>query len=599
MSQKSVSRRGIASLLLFLLAWPTYAWAGGGPENVFLVVNPKSPASLCIANHYIVLRQIPAENVLYLPWDPKADTTNVNAFRQQILLPILHAIDNRRLSDQIDMVVYSSDFPWSIDLGADVNRYLEEMKRRAGAQKGSSEGKPGDKKPPAPIEWPKHLPAVASINGLTYFWQLVLAGNPIYCGLQANHYMRQPILEQRDARSVAFRGNRQYNVRGEVVETNGRRYLLSTMLGVTSGRGNTLPEVLAYLRRSVTADGTHPDGTIYFVQNDDVRSKVRHERFPDAVSELERLGVAAEILQGTVPLNKSDVQGVVMGTASFNWKASGSTIRPGAICEHFTSFGGVMRSGAGQTPLSEFLRYGAAGASGAVVEPFAIAQKFPSPMIQVHYARGCNLAEAFYQSVWGPYQLLIVGDPLCRPWADIPQVAVAGVKAGASVRGRLSLEPSITSSKAVARSFELFVDGVRVATCEPGKTLSFDTAKCGDGYHELRVVAIGPPPIESQGRRIIPIQSANHGRKIEASLVGRGPWRVDKPVTIAVRSPGSIGVAAMRGADVVGRINGETGNIEIPANTLGAGPVRIHVIGLGAGNSTTNVAATPLSVILQ
>ncbi len=172
-----------------------------------------------------------------------------------------------------------------------------------------------------------------------------------------------------------------------------------------------------------TADGTHPKETIYLVRNDDIRSKVRHDLFPDVVRELAKLGVAAEILEGTVPLNKDDVQGLVMGTADFDWKASGSTILPGAICEHFTSFGGVMTAGADQTPLSEFLRYGAAGASGTVTEPYAIPHKFPSPMIQVHYARGCTLAEAFYQSVHGPYQLLIVGDPLCRPWADIPQVS--------------------------------------------------------------------------------------------------------------------------------------------------------------------------------
>ena len=84
--------------------------------------------------------------------------------------------------------------------------------------------------------------------------------------------------------------------------------------------------------------------------------------------------MAAEILEGTVPLNRKDVQGVVMGTAVFDWKASGSTILPGAICDNFTSFGGVMTQGAGQTPLSEFLRYGAAGASGTVTEPYS-----PSP----------------------------------------------------------------------------------------------------------------------------------------------------------------------------------------------------------------------------
>ena len=45
------------------------AIAGGGPENVLLVVNRSSPASLTIANHYVRLRQIPAGNVLTLPWD--------------------------------------------------------------------------------------------------------------------------------------------------------------------------------------------------------------------------------------------------------------------------------------------------------------------------------------------------------------------------------------------------------------------------------------------------------------------------------------------------------------------------------------------------
>ena len=198
------------------------------------------------------------------------------------------------------------------------------------------------------------------------------------------------------------------------------------VLGVTSGRGNTLDEVLAYLRRSAAADNTHPPGTIYYVQNGDVRSKVRQAGFPDAVRQLKALGVAAQILEGTVPQNKPDVQGAMLGVADFHWKESGSKILPGAICEHFTSFGGVMSSGGSQTPLSEWLRYGAAATCGTVTEPYSIAQKFPAPALQVHYARGCTAAEAFYQSVTCPYQLLIVGDPLCRPWANVPEITVAG-----------------------------------------------------------------------------------------------------------------------------------------------------------------------------
>ena len=335
------------------------------------------------------------------------------------------------------------------------------------------------------------------------------------------------------------------------------------------------------------------------VRNDDIRSKVRHDLFPLVVRELARLGVAAEILEGTVPLGKRDVQGLVTGTEGIDWKASGSTILPGAICEHFTSFGGVMTE-AGQTPLSEFLRYGAAGASGTVTEPYAIPNKFPSPMIQVHYARGCTLAEAFYQSVYGPYQLLIVGDPLCRPWADIPQVFAKGVEAGAVVRGPLRLTPSATMAQGGSvEAFLLAVDGRYEAECQPGGTLLLDTTKFCDGYHELRVLAIGPAPIESQGRRIIPVRLANRGRKIEAALASPGPPRLDGPVAITARSPGSIGIVVLQGTRVVAHIAGQEGRIEIPAHTLGSGPIQLHVEGLGEGATETNVVAEPLDFVLQ
>jgi hypothetical protein len=432
----------------------------------------------------------------------------------------------------------------------------------------------------------------------------VSAEYPAYFDLQSNNYMRRSTLEehavQHAAPSVGFRGNRQYNPQGQVVASGGRRYLLSAMLGVTAGRGNSPAEVLDYLKRSATADGTRPKGTIYFIQNDDIRSKVRHKLFPAAVEELKKLGVAAEILEGTVPVEKADVQGTVMGAATFDWNASGSTILPGAICEHFTSFGGVMTDKADQTPLSEFLRYGAAGSCGTVTEPLALPEKFPSPMIQTHYARGCTLVEAFYQSVSGPYQLLIVGDPLCRPWAEIPHVSVAGVEPDAEVRGSLTLKPAATlAGDAKVDRFELFVDGRRVAGCKPDATMTLDTTRLPDGHHELRLVGVGPEPIESQGRTIIPVRLANHGRKIEVSLVTTGPLHGDKPITIAVRCAGAIGIVALQGSRIVGRIGGDEGRIEIPPNTLGAGPVQLGVAGLGNGGPQTNVMAEPLELMVQ
>ena len=92
---------------------------------------------------------------------------------------------------------------------------------------------------------------------------------------------------------------------------------------------------------------------------------------------------------------------------------------------------------------------------------------------------------------------------------------------------------------------------------------------------------------------------ANHGRKIEASLLGDAPWPADKLLMISVNSPGSIGIVALHGSRVVGRSTGEKGRIDIPGNVLGAGPVRIRVVGLGKAGTTTNVVADPIDVTLQ
>ena len=73
------------------------------------------------------------------------------------------------------------------------------------------------------------------------------------------------------------------------------------MLGVTTGRGNTVDEMLAYLKRSVEADGTQPRGTFYYMKNNDIRSQTRHDCFDAAAQQLKRIGVPAVVETGTIP----------------------------------------------------------------------------------------------------------------------------------------------------------------------------------------------------------------------------------------------------------------------------------------------------------
>ncbi|RMF92779.1 MAG: hypothetical protein D6741_14535 [Planctomycetota bacterium] len=552
---------------------PAVAAHALAPENVLLVVNPESRDSLTIANHYRSLRQIPPENVLYVPFDPEANITDVDTFREHILKPILAEIGDRAEKARIDCVVYSADFPWGIDVNRDVAQYMQ--KRKAESRDDSSDQP----------KWPKTLTMRGSINGLTYLAEGVMDRMPqYYMSLRANQYMRRAIPEQKDHPTLPFRSDLQFGAHGELLRAGGLRYLASMVLGVVDDentRGNTVDEILGYLRRAAAADGTHPTGTIYFVKNDDVRSRTRHDTYPEVVAQLEKLGVRAEIVVGRMPENRPDCAGVMMGIASFDWDASGSTILPGAICEHLTSLGGVMVKPAFQTPLSEFLRHGAAASSGTVVEPYAIQAKFPFPTLHVHYVRGCTAVEAFYQSVFGPYQLLIVGDPLCRPWAEIPEPVCANLDTAEPWSGTVVLQPATAAptSAPIAR-FEAYLDTRRLGSCAPGETITVDTTQFPDGYHRLRITCTLDNVAASSGSRVWEVRFANHGAVFEQQVTPSVRVREDETITFRLRCKGALALVVRSDTRVVGRCLGEEGTVTVDASTLGRGPVRLQPVAL-------------------
>src|SRR5690606_3778808 len=129
-------------------------------------------------------------------------------------------------------------------------------------------------------------------------------------------------------------------------------------------------------------------------------------------------GADVKIVVGDLPDGET-VQGLMAGIGKYDLVARNIKVARGAFCDDLTSYGGEF-SNQHQTKLSAFLRAGASGASGTVIEPYNIQAKFPLPSLHLHYYRGCSLGEAFYQSVQGPYQILLAGDPLTQPWARPP-----------------------------------------------------------------------------------------------------------------------------------------------------------------------------------
>jgi hypothetical protein len=560
---------------------PITVRAGGGPENLLLVVNSASRDSLAVANVYASLRRVPPINVLMLPWEGSTESVTISEFRERLLTPILRAIDARGLTPQIDGIVYSTDFPWRID-------FIEEL--------------------PAPLIGREKFPS-GSLTGMTMLYAATVQppgpGMAPWLDPESNRYARPVPPDGTPAATRGFRGWYGWGPRGELLEAGGARYLLSVMLGVTAGRGNSVAEITSGLRAAARADGARPEGTIYFMTNSDVRTTTRSSSFPGAVKAIEAAGVKAAIVAGSLPLNKPDVAGLMAGIADFDWPRSGSRILPGAICENLTSYGGIFTPSAGQTPLSVFIRAGAAGSSGTVIEPFAIQAKFPHAMIQVHYVRGASLAEAFYQAVTSPYQLLVVGDPLCQPWARIPSVEVVlapdatPIAPQALVSGTLALEPRASlPGDGLADRFELFVDGLRIDSCGLGERLSLDTSVLADGHHELRVVAIDASPIETQGRWVQQVSFSNHGRSLSLEAE---PSRVSRTgsVRLSVNGPGLDGVTLFTMGRVIGRTSGGEATIDVPAELLGSGPVTIHATGRAGQGRANAVNAPPVMVTVE
>jgi hypothetical protein len=235
----------------------------------------------------------------------------------------------------------------------------------------------------------------------------------------------------------------------------------------------------------------------------------------------------------------------------------------------------------------------------------------------VHYARGATLAEAFYQSVQAPYQLIIVGDPLCQPWATIPEVEVVDVATGTPLEpgrrlaGRIELEPRAsrpTGSSGLAAAdpgpaadrFELFVDGIRVAQASLGERLPLDTTELAEGHHEIRVVAIAATPVATHGRKIIPVKVANHddGRGLEL-VVDPPRVPVNGTLRIGVRGNGIDGAVIFSRGRVLGRTTLPEETIEVPAELLGRGSVVLRATGRSGPKPADAVNAVPVTVTVN
>ena len=671
------------------------ASAGGGPENVILVVNADDPSSLLLANHYIHLRQIPPTNVVYLSGMPKTDQVALATFQLKIMRPILEKIRQEKIGDHVDYIVYSSGFPTAVKIGP----HLKKMNALL-VENGQS-----------PLSG-KIFKPFASLTSATFFFSQVIQDDPTYISLNANRYMSgstQPLLRtpfQGDSQlrfeqavkdyaaeeydraivtllklskenpsqvAVSYWLARCYAKKKDSVNSlqwlgvamssgwcysdytksdpafkslagselfggylrrmpnlefkflpsrgfdssiswgrngfpnsssQGRRYVLSTMLAVNQDLGISERDSLDQLTASVATDGTRPKGTFYFSKTSNVRTTTRMASFEPAIVELQAMGYQGEVVESPMPMKKNDVLGAMLGAGKLNWRSSKSKILPGAIVENLTSFGGIFRNSNKQTPATDFMKYGAAGSSGTVVEPYALQAKFPHPRIHVHYVRGCTLAEAFYQAVQSPFQLLILGDALCRPFASQPVLDVKG-EFSEPLSGTVAWQIETKDSPLPVQAVQTFVDGRLLKRLADFSEVSWDTTQMSDGYHELRLIGISQSPysavrsvtppagaIQTQSTNVFEVIVDNRGHFTELSC-DQTEVAVGKKVKLKVNAPGAEKISVYSNTRRLSKSDGASAEFKIDTRKLGRGPVRLQAIADFGGSQ---VRSRPITI---
>jgi hypothetical protein len=126
----------------------------------------------------------------------------------------------------------------------------------------------------------------------------------------------------------------------------------------------------------------------------------------------------------------------------------------------------------------------------------------------------------------------------------------------------------------------------------PGQTLAIDTNQLSDGYHELRVVGIHADSIETQGRKIVPILVNNQAATLEFDLAPRLGIGIQGKLKARLKHPGATSIVVRQNSREVGRVNGDEGEVEISAATLGHGPTWLQAFSEG----TAAAASKPILV---
>jgi uncharacterized protein (TIGR03790 family) len=474
------SRRAFLAGGLITIGLTGRAFAGGGPCNYLLLYDDKDINSIAVANYYQQLRGIPERNMVPYTFFPTSITSYTRQDLWNLALHLRQVIQDRGLAGRFNGIAVAGTVPL---LGAS---------NQLGFQSG-----------------------LFFSPGFTSWGQFSNSYDNLAFALPPGQETRE------------IRDDKPY-----INGTTTNVYWPVAFVGFTGVNGNTPEEVFKLLDRSKAADGLRPDGVVYWPTNSDIRSVTRAPQINEVQSTWNARGIRYNVYADRLPSGWPNIAGAVVGDVRADVGINGNNYVPGAWVDHLTSNGGNLNwLHNQQTSASAWLRAGAYGSSGTAAEPGASAYKFPHATIHTHLRAGATMAEAFWQSVRTPVEIVMLGDPLLQAWAHIPQVVITSPANGSTLGGMVTItaSASTTCPDGLEARYELAIDGhiVRsndnISASWTGSGFALDTTTLADGWHDLRVIAYNNNAIHTQGEARRSVFVNNAGQSVTLT----GPSSLD------------------------------------------------------------------------
>jgi len=350
-------------------------------DNLLLVVNASSPASVTVADRYAAARQVPGSQIVRIT-TTDADNISRAEYEATIEAPIATWLTRHQLQDQVLYVVLTKGIPLRID--------------GTGGLSGT----------------------MSSVDSeLTLLYRKMVGAPVSIVGRQDNPFFLndRPIA---DARRFSR--------------------LTSDLFLVTRLDGFTVDDVERLIDRGMSPGR---DGSIVLDQRATPGDRVGGDTWlSEAATRLTTMNQSARVQLETTRA-VSPAAGPVIGYFSwgsndpaFRQRTTGLQFTNGAIGGLFVSTDGRSfreppagwkpgppgAAAGGQSLAGDLIREGLTGVSGHVAEPYSDALLRPQVLFPA-YLSGFNLAEAYYLAMpFLSWQDVVIGDPLCSPFQTAP-----------------------------------------------------------------------------------------------------------------------------------------------------------------------------------